>query len=124
MEKKLMTKEEILNTYFTPTAVLLAMGKIARRCKDYNGSDPRTVKVVPSEIITHGDKWLNFHDYADSDAQKKIREILFLLQKHGYVKSELLTCKHDYYADFKKRFWSLTDKGLRKLMEIAKSARQ
>ena len=116
----------------TPKTVLVSMGKaIAYIQRFATDPDEQPKKATEYElpiktIMFHGYELMNVY-YEDTNGQRKVRNILWTLQKYGYVTSRTIEqttviarLGSPNKIKYKQRLWRITEKGLNKLKEIAK----
>lgn len=110
--------------YITPKTVLLSFGKTLAHIQKTNKQPKKaTYYELPIQtIMVHGYELMNAY-YDNTDDQKEVKNILWTLQRHGYVTSKIVqrttTIRGNAKIQYKQRLWKLTDKGLNKLKEIA-----
>lgn len=101
------------------TTVLLGAGRIAAKGMKHLGRDPLTVAFDVPSVIANGWKWIGDDaSPSDKEAQRQVRSVLFQLEAHGYVRSELRRESNEF-GTFNKRHWYLTGKGISKLKELS-----
>jgi hypothetical protein len=119
-------KEAQSMSKITPTTALLALTKIIKRTKDAGHQDAIQRYYGTRNILV----WIDSADWSNNEHYNALKNILFILEKHGYIKSAIgenvaiTGYKKIQGKIYKERQWRITSKGIEKVKKLVKQTQQ
>lgn len=115
-----VTKEVNKMKHINATTALIAITKLIKKRKD-NGNTNAVNDYFGTRTILY---MIDQADYTSSDEYNQLKNILFTLEKYGYIKSiigeniAITGYRKIQGKTFKERQWRITPKGIEKVKEI------
>jgi hypothetical protein len=110
-------------TNITPKTVLISLGKTIATFQKRQYRKATEYAIPTKTIMVYGDTLMNV-DYTNYEHENEVKQVLFQLQKYGYVRSELTEgttrIRDNARVTYKQRNWYITEKGIEKLRELAR----